>query len=120
MQETYTLEKHLSTFCGTTQYHRYSRQLVLTDGARYFAEKAQAFWFVSIIDSILPKLHKENFLCVKIEKILDNSAHVEITDGNDKYLYSQRIEYTDFPMKSIDIYVQRSTHFWVMMLTSEY
>lgn len=115
-----TLQNELDQFCGTLTYHRYSRKLVLTDGAKYLAENAGCFWFVDIIQSVLPAIHATDFLSVKLEKLPNDSAIVTITDGNEDVLYKQDIEYTDFPLDSAQVFVQNTGDFWVMMLTSEY
>lgn len=117
---TMTLQHELGQFCGTMEYHRYSRKLVLTDGARYLAERAGCFWLVSIVDSILPQVRNESFLSVRMIKNPNASAIVEITDGNEKPIFRQAIEFTDFPMNEIQLFVQESDQFWVMMLTTEY
>ena len=114
------LESDLSQFIGTTQYHRVSLNLVLTDGVHFLAEKAGAFWLVDVVRSVLPNMGKQDFLSIKLNKRENSSAIVTITDGNETELYKQEIEYTDFPLDEIQLFAQKSWRDWVLMLTSEY
>jgi len=46
----------------------------------------------------------------------DNRAVVEVSDGNDKILLEQKIEFTDFPLDSIVLWKVDD----VVLLPSEY
>ena len=53
------LEHNLAHFSGTENYYVWSalfKRFVLTDGAQYLAEKAEAFWLMDSIDSNSPKI----------------------------------------------------------------
>lgn len=108
----------LPNFYGTEQYHQWSaicRNFVLTDGAKYIADECGAYWLMDLIASYVQSYKSEGFAVVKF----DGKA-VTIDDGNDNVLAEQVIEFTDFPLDEITLYVVISNDLWVIMLTSEY
>ncbi len=112
---------NLKQFTGTSQYARLNNKVVLTDGAVFLAEKAQCFWLFDVFASHLFSINsdEEEFACLKLTKD-DNTATVEIDDGNGHVLARQDIEYTDFPLFSMTLYGCWSGEYWVLMLPSEY
>ena len=110
-----SLEFDLRQFTGTTGYFRPQPRLfprfVLTDGARYLAEKAEAFWLMNAIASLQlhpkirnhPKLKELQFW--RLEVAEDKSAMLSVEWDKDEVVYSQKIEYTSFPLKSLLLYV---------------
>jgi len=119
------LEKNLSMFTGTEQYHRLSYlPLLATDGVAYLMENAEAFWLFDAIASYQPKLKKEEFQVWFLEKNKTGSGAVlkgyrDYSEKNpDKFkpLVTQKIPYTDFPLKKVKLYVQNG----VALLPSEY
>ena len=112
--------KQLEFFTGTTAYHLHAPRVVLTDGAKYVAEHAQAYWLMDAIASYLPALvNREHFVVASLA-VKNQSALLWLTDGNYKDIASQRIPYTDFPMPDITLFACWSTDYWVLMLPSEY
>jgi hypothetical protein len=120
------LESELSQFTGTEKYHRFSilfRSLVLTDGAKYLAEKAECYWLMDIIGSILPliSIKSGGFCGATIAKIKGTSGAVfTADDGNGNVFYTQKIPYTDFPLDEYKLYVCDNGNVWVILLPSEY
>jgi hypothetical protein len=119
------IEQELRNFTGTENYHRYSglfKTLILTDGAKYLAEKAGAFWFMDIIGLILPEIHAEGFAICKIKKTGD-SALFTADDGNGNIIYRRNISFTDAPF-DFKVFVQPTVvggaPYTVVMLPSEY
>jgi len=53
------LHRHLTQFSGTERYHRTHLGLLATDGAKYLADEAGAYWLLDIIWSVLPKIADE-------------------------------------------------------------
>jgi hypothetical protein len=112
--------KQLGFFTGTTAYHLHAPRVVLTDGAKYVAEHAQAYWLMDAIASYLPVLvNREHFVVASLA-VKNQSALLWLTDGNYKDIASQRIPYTDFPMPDITLFACWSDDCWVLMLPSEY
>lgn len=123
-----TLEENLRQFTGTENYHRYSalfRTFVLTDGAKYLAEEAGAYWLMDAIASHRASYKNEGFVAAKLSKATASNGWVlRLEDGNDGLLADQLIEYSDFPLDEITLYVipqdtgNQILH--VIMLPSEY
>ena len=112
----------LSNFTGTEKYYRINPRTVLTDGTRYLAEEAGAYWLMDAIASYLPQfMGKQDFIVAKLVRSSSNcSAQLTLDDGNGHVLDQQHIEYTDFPMTSIQLYACWNGELWVLMLCSEY
>lgn len=120
--DTTDLKTELNQFTGTEHYYKFSvlfPTLVLTDGAKYLAEKAQCYWLMDIIGSVQYNLKNEAFQVVNL-KVEDTKGIVTVDDGNDNILYTQKTSYTDFPMGEIKLYVCDGDGNKVIMLPSEY
>jgi hypothetical protein len=88
-----------STGTGTV-----SRSVTYTDGVKYVADTAGAYWLVDII-AIAQRLdeavRKERFQLWKLEARENESWTVTCEDGNRKQIYRQDMEWTDFPREGI-------------------
>lgn len=116
------LESELNQFTGTEGYHRFSSvfpKVVLTDGALYLAKHAEAFWLMDVIASHLPSVKDDTFAVATLVK-REKDWLFTLEDGNDNIHASQVIEYSDFPLDKITLYVGKQDDLWVIMLTSEY
>ena len=112
----------LPNFYGTENYYHYSplfRNFMLTDGAKYLAESADAYWLVDLFASHLPAYKDEGFAVLYL-KVKGGKATAQIEDGNGKVLAKQKIEYTDFPLDQIVLYCVPQDGQFVVMLPSEY
>jgi hypothetical protein len=110
----------LSNFTGTEKYYRINPSTVLTDGTKYLAEAAGAYWLMDAIASYLPQFTgKEDFIVARLVRS-GSSAQLTLDDGNGRVLDQQHIPYTDFPMTSTQLYACWGGEFWVLMLCSEY
>ena len=113
-------EVSLANFTGTEHYYRISRRHLLTDGTKYLAEKAGAFWMMDAIASHLSELGTEDwFVLVKV-KVEMSRAIMIYEDGNGNEHARQSIPYTDFPLSEIKLYACWDSEYWVIMLPSEY
>lgn len=97
-------------FHGTTNYFKtMTKYLVYTDGVQYFARNSGhdgAYWFIDFVNfSILPELANQEFLVVKITAV-NNTAVIDVTDGNDTVLFEEKIEYTDLADGEWRFYVE--------------
>lgn len=119
------LEKSLVQFTGTEEWHRWSvlfRNALLTDGTKYLAETAGAYWLMDIIASwnkTDDKVMDEYFQVWRLEVHPDHSATITATDGNDNEIARQEIEYTDFPLQEIELYASNEDDYIIIMLKSE-
>lgn len=117
-----SLKSDLSHFTGTEAYHRWSVLFpdLLTDGAKYLAEKAGMFWLMDIIGSNRRKFLREGFATVNLTLSPNDKGTVEIDDGNGKVLYTQHIPYTDAPFPVKLFVAMAAENKLCIMLPSEY
>jgi hypothetical protein len=123
------LEANLPHFTGTQSYTnlRYPwlrSRFLLTDGAKYLAETAKAFWLMDAIASHQTNklVAAEPFQYWKLAVNEKNQATLTCTDGNENALVRQDIPYSDFPLSEITLYAEQSDYLagLVLMLPSEY
>ena len=129
---------HLSSFMGTTQYHRYSPlfpRFLLTDGALYLAKKCEAYWLFEMIGSYQThptiqnnrQLSQYQFWYLDVQ---DNQGVIRCEWDKGKTVLEQSILFTDFPLDTIRIWVspyfpdqealKQKRPYQVAMLPSEY
>lgn len=123
------LESELAGFIGTESYTnlRYpwlGKRFLLTDGAKYLAEKAKAYWLMDAIASHQTNkaVAAEEFQFWTLTVSGKREAVLTCTDGNDKQLVCQEVPFTDFPLNTITLYaaLDECLGGLVVMLTSEY
>lgn len=112
----------IPNFYGTGAYHLWSglfQNFVMTDGAKYIADECHAYWLMDLIASHVGSYKDEGFVVAKLRKT-DADWVVSLEDGNDGQLAAQTIEYSDFPLDEITLYVVRQQAMYVVMLPGEY
>ena len=112
----------LPNFYGTDNYFKWSMlfpQLVMTDGAKYIADSCDAYWLMDAIASHFKSYKTHGFAVAKLKQHSKGFV-LRIEDGDDNALERQTIEYIDFPLDEITLYVVDSGDFWVILLPSEY
>ena len=114
----------LRNFYGTEDYHRTNHGLLLTDGVKFLADTAGAYWLLDMVWSYLPVLRKsrDTFFVVRYAGTPGASGLFSITDDippNQTYA-AQTVEYTDFPLDEIVLYLSATEEEFVLMLRSEY
>lgn len=125
MTDTLT-QADLAHFTGSEKWYKWSPlfpKVVLTEGTRYVAEKGQAYWLMDIIASVQLENHvKKHEFQVWTLKTEGSKGIVTCEDGNSNIIYTQNIEYTDFPLPEIRFYFAPGgpEGTWVIMLPSEY
>ena len=113
----------LPNFYGTDGYTCWSalfRNFVLTDGARYLADAAGAWWLMDAVASHLGSYRDEDFVVAKFSKKGNEWWKLRLEDGNDNVLAQQAIEYSDFPLDEITLYVEYDGTNHVILLPSEH
>ncbi len=120
MENPIELKEALQQFIGTDEWtrHTLNREMLLTDGVRFFAENAGggAYWLTDIIATeVFPLLGQEAFIHIKMI-VADEAAVIIGDDGNDNTLWQQRIEFTDCPQGEWHFYLKDN----VLLLPSEY
>jgi hypothetical protein len=110
----------LALFTGTEHYYRLTRKHLLTDGTKYLAEAAGAYWLMDAIASHLHEIGTSDWFVLVHMNVEGTSATMIYEDGNGHEHARQEISYTDFPMPSISLYACFDGDHWVIMLKSEY
>jgi hypothetical protein len=93
-----------------------------TEGMRFVAERAQAWWLLDAIASWQIKLKRRKDLDFQVWTLRrtpakgPNSADLVCTDGNDGHVLTQHLDYSSFPMDEFKVYLIEG----VMLLPSEY
>jgi hypothetical protein len=119
---TKTLNKSdLAQFTGSASWYRHgiNRAVLFTDGAKYVADHAGAYWLLDEIAIIQPhdaRLKAEEFQDWKLAVNADETGVLTCEDGNDNVVYTKQLEYTDFPLDGIMLYFTNTT----ILLPSEY
>jgi hypothetical protein len=121
MQDTKELTSaDLLQFTGSEQWHRHAivRDVLFTDGAKYIADQAGAYWLLDEI-ALTQRFEKtvagEEFQLWKLKVDPDHTATLTCEDGNGKAVYSKAIKHTDFPLPEIALYSTNN----VILLPSE-
>jgi hypothetical protein len=122
--ETRTIERNLKQFHGTAQYHKHlfpgKSPLLLTDGCKYVRDELQSNWlFDAILSYQCDKVLKGvNFQIWELKHLMKDLTWLLTCreDVGRKSLISQSIEFSDFPLDYIKIWVIDK----VAILPSEY
>jgi len=122
MNDTKTLTKaDLIQFTGSEHWYRHAmvRGILYTDGVKYVAETARAYWLIDEI-ALAQRFDKliaaEEFQSWKLNVNADHTATLTCEDGNGGVVFTKAIEYTDFPLEEITLYFMNKT----ILLPSEY
>ena len=126
------LSAALGQFTGTESYLRHKpfggRGLVLTDGARFVAEKAGAWWLMDAILSYQPQCKRDPMLrdmqFWKLKVGEDREAVLTCERDEGDIAITQVIPATDFPLGEIKLWVELGSvdmenPDYVLMLPSE-
>ena len=111
----------LSQFTGSETWYRHgiNRNVLFTDGAKYVADQAGAYWLLDEIAIIQPhdkRVAAEEFQVWKLVVRSDSTATLTCEDGNGNMVFSKEIEYTDFPLDEISLWFANN----VIYLPSEH
>ncbi len=111
-------QRDLDQFTGTENHYRHYTNYKYTDGVKYMAEKAGAYWLINeiFIITVYNKNLQRDFVAWKLKKTKDTAAILSCEDGNYNKLFSKKIDFTDFPLDSIDLWFEDG----VLILPSEH
>ncbi len=112
----------LAHFTGTEHYYRTHPGLLATDGAKYLADEAGAYWLFDLVWGVLPKITDEFAILELSLREGTGGAGLKIHDGREPetVYHRQEITRTDFPLPSITLYIQQNGRDWVVLLKGEY
>jgi hypothetical protein len=110
----------LRQFTGTDQWYRHSlnRNVLYTDGVQYLGEHAGAYWLIdeiAIAQRYEARVKAEEFQSWKLV-VTNSTATLSCDDGNGNVVFSKHIEFTDFPLLEIELWVEGN----VILLPSEH
>jgi len=126
---TNDLNINLAHFTGTEHYYRHPLhgKFLHTDGVHYLAEHAGAYWLLDLIASYQPDLLKRLDTRLREMQFWHLQVHPNKSatvicraDADVPPAVCQHIEYTDFPLPEIDIWVVADQMGMIAMLKSEY
>lgn len=114
-----TLNSNLPQFTGTGHWYKHSLnpRVTYTDGVKYLAEVAGAYWLIDEIalnNKFKRKLQAEEFQVWTLN-VKDDSASLVCDDGNGNVVFRKKIDFTDFPLDKIELYFEND----VICLPSE-
>ena len=112
--------KFFETFIGSEKFHRYgmATEFIYTEGVKAVVEKCEAYWFLDLIIShqMFESVSKEPFQVWTLKRLLEFQFIALATDGNDNWVSSQKIPFSDFPYDSVTIWLVDKC----LLLPSEY
>lgn len=96
-------------FTGSQEFYRHPimREILFSEGAKYVAEEAQAYWLLDLIafsQRCIGSVEQEEFQVWDLKVKKDQSAELTCGDGNGNTVFSKQIEQTDFPLPNIRFY----------------
>ena len=113
------LRENLQQFYGTENYFKNPLlRYQYTDGVKYFAENAGAYWLLQEINFIyveLLKINKAEFIGITVNSN-NNKADIIADDGNDNILKQKHIGFTDLPEGEWKFFLINN----ILLLPSEY
>jgi hypothetical protein len=126
MKTVAEITNNMAYAIGTEGYTRHFTGLIFTDGVKQLRQDADAFWLVDAIASYQHKLKKVEFQVWELQVNLETKKAVLTMsiDSDKPYLVTQKIPYTDFPLKTVKFHVRLGSldgynPAWVLMLPSE-
>lgn len=128
-----TLEAELQQFTGDLDRYRHllNRKLIYTPGVQYLAQQAGAYWLIHAIASHIrsdafddatrqdPRIDDLHFW--KLDVGPDRGAVLTArADSGEPPFITQAIEFTDFPLETIDLWCGFDGRHYTLYLPSEH
>jgi len=115
------LSARLSHFCGSEELFRHwLGGMLYTEGVKFLAEQAGAYWLIDAIASHQPKCRRDpmlqEFQAWTLTVKADRSARLVCERDSGDEAFAQDIEYSDFPLPEIKLFVENNT----LLLPSEH
>lgn len=113
-------EADLCHFTGSENWYQHSlvRSVSYTDGAKYVADNAGAYWLldeIALAQKYERRVGAEPFQVWRLTVSYQKGV-LTCDDGNGRIVFSKEIPFTDFPLPEIKFYVADN----VILLPSEY
>lgn len=122
--EAIQVKRTLKEFHGTSQYHKHlypgRPAILITDGCKFIRDSLDAYWLFDAILSYQRDLHAKHigFQIWELKQLRSDLSWVLTCreDKGQKPIVTQSIEYSDFPLEYIKIWLIDK----VALLPSEY
>ena len=104
----------LSQFTGSEHWYRHGlvRGIVFTDGAKYIADAAGAYWLldeIALAQRFDKKVAGEEFQAWKLAVNADQTGILTCEDGNGHTVLQKALEFTDSPPEGIELWFENNT-----------
>ena len=111
----------LNQFTGSEHWYRHGLvpSIAFTDGAKYVADAAGAYWLldeIALAQRYVKEVAAEEFQVWKLAINPDCKATLVCENGNDKAVFTKAIEFTDFPPEGVTLWFANN----VIYLPSEH
>jgi hypothetical protein len=111
----------MSQFTGMEHWYRHGlvRNITFTDGAKYVADTAGAYWLldeIALAQKFDARVAAEEFQVWKLTVKDDHSATLICEDGNYNVVSTKPIPFTDFPEEGVTLWFENN----VIYLPSEH
>lgn len=104
----------LNQFTGTENWYRHwlNRNFLFTDGIKYVADQAGAYWLIdeiALAQRYDAKVKAEEFQVWKLTVRANKAATLNCEDGNHNAVFSKELTFTDFPLPEIVFWFENDT-----------
>ena len=114
MKDNHLDKTILALFTGSDTCYRHglARNIVYTEGAKYIADTAGAYW---LLDDIAfaqlgeAAVSAEEFQVWRLAVNDDGTATLTCEDGNGRTVYTKALEFTDFPQEGVTLWFANRT-----------
>jgi hypothetical protein len=113
------MTKHLTLadlrqFTGSETIYRHPlvRRVVYSEGAQHVASAGEAYWLLDEIafrQCDTPAVQAQEFQVWTLTVQPDRCATLTCGDGNGRVVFTKEIDWTDFPLEQIELWVSNST-----------
>jgi hypothetical protein len=114
-----TIEQALAQHSGSLErFRHWTKRIVYTPGVADMAEMCSAYWLIDLVAShqVAPSVRAEEFQVWKLTVAADRTALAVADDGNGREVARQVIEFTDFPLDEMTLWLVNGT----LLLPGEY
>jgi hypothetical protein len=107
-------EADLMHFTGSTNRYRhdFNHDVVFTEGARYVAVEAAAFWLlddIALLQRSNERIAAEEFQVWKLSVRPDRTGTLTCEDGNYNVVFTKQLEDTSFPPPGVVLWFANNT-----------
>jgi uncharacterized protein DUF6876 len=107
-------DDQLSRFTGSECWYRHAlvRDILFTDGAKYVADQAGAYWLldeIAFAQRFQKEIAAEEFQVWRLTVKPDHTATLACENGNGRTVFEKAIEYTDFTVERVELWFENNT-----------